>query len=106
MGPSTEALAEMSVAGLVVFISSLAARTGGWLKRYPGQSYATEILGTTVFSWYLCLFSDWGLHKLGHLRLPRNKIYTIHMAHHKEASAVDVCPAGAGATHTVHALRG
>eukprot|EP00747_Dinoflagellata_sp_TGD_P210406 gnl/TRDRNA2_/TRDRNA2_83679_c0_seq1.p1 gnl/TRDRNA2_/TRDRNA2_83679_c0~~gnl/TRDRNA2_/TRDRNA2_83679_c0_seq1.p1 ORF type:complete len:249 (+),score=41.95 gnl/TRDRNA2_/TRDRNA2_83679_c0_seq1:71-748(+) len=52
-----------------------------------------EFVAASVFCWYLCLFCDWTVHKLGHLRVRLfgvdvNPMYRTHMAHHKEGYPV------------------
>ena len=100
---SSEALAELSIAGMAVLALSVAAHGVGVLpssvtrasvtahnttstsKGLTTAVLALETGAVLVFVWYLCLFSDWTLHKIGHLRGRWNGIYATHMRHHTQS---------------------
>ena len=51
--------------------------------------FVFEYMNVILFSWYLCLFYEWCLHNIGHLRIRGNIFYTKHMYHHKIAYPYD-----------------
>ena len=88
MVPSCSAQAEILVAGLAVLLLTTAAHGIGLTEKWTSDTPTwpvrlVELTGAMIFCWYLCLFADWTLHKLGHWRIRGNKIYETHMRHHK-----------------------
>ena len=70
----------------VLFLVSVVNTTG--VTYSHSQSLFAEFTGAAIFCWYLCLFADWTLHNLGHLRMKGNLMFQVHMEHHKVAYPV------------------